>query len=112
VHLAGDFSMSPIGAGTEEFALLAHEAAHIVDFTQSFGGTLAGAVSDQVKYTFGVDVYNPRITGAPLSSYSVEGRATLYEWSYRLYYPKISYGPSNFPLTPASRVQLYNTLYP
>lgn len=55
IHLGGEFSMSPIGAGAEPFATLAHEAAHVVDFTESFGNTLAGAISDQTKYAMGVE---------------------------------------------------------
>jgi hypothetical protein len=113
IHLSGEFSMSPLGSGTEPFATLAHEAGHVVDFAGDFAGTLAGGISDQIKYSAGIDVYNPRISGGPLSSYGVEGRATLYEWGYRLYYglpPRPI--PSNYPVTGGAQQLLYGTLYP
>jgi hypothetical protein len=112
VHLSGQFSMSPLGRGTEAFATLAHEAGHVVDFAGNFAGTLAGGISDQIKYSAGIDVYNPRISGAPLSSYGVEGRATLYEWSYRLYYGIPGGAGSNYPASPAAQQRLYDLLYP
>jgi hypothetical protein len=82
----------------------------------NFAGTLAGSLYDQDKYMngYGIDVYNPRISGAGLSSYSVEGRATLYEWAYRGYYGRLPNPiPSNYPLiTGGAQQLLYNTLYP
>jgi len=103
--------------GTEGFAFLVHESAHVLDFVEGFIGTGIGGLWDQTKYYSGVsNPYNPSIAGATsFSSFSVEGRATLYEWAYRFKYPNLmgaaaSY--SNFPRTVAQQQRLLQLLPP
>jgi len=110
--MGGEFSANPIVGNTAEAATLSHELAHALDFRQSWFGTAVGALKDQTLYAFGVNVYNPSLNSAgSLSGFSVEGRATLYEWSYRTYYGLPGRG-SNFPTAPADVQRLYGILYP
>jgi len=109
VHLGGYYSPDPILGASEAAATLAHELGHAVDFAGGWFGTAAGALKDQTLYTFGGNVYNPSLRG----SLGVEGRATAYEWSYRLYYGNAPNPlPSNYPVTSADQVRLYQMLYP
>jgi RHS repeat-associated protein len=112
IHMGGEYSAGPLVGRSEAAATLAHELGHALDFRQSWFGTAVGALKDQTLYAFGVNVYNPSLNSAgSLSGFSVEGRATLYEWSYRTYYGIPGRG-SNYPTAPADVQRLYGILYP
>ena len=114
IHLGGLYSADPITGANEEAATLAHELGHALDFREGWFGTAVGALKDQVLFDFGADVYNPSLSSASrLSGFSVEGRATLYEWSYCLYSGLAPQPvPSNYPIAPSAQQRLYGILYP
>jgi hypothetical protein len=113
IHMGGEYSANPIVGQSEAAATLGHELAHALDFRQSWFGTAVGALKDQTLYAFGANVYNPSLNSAgSLSGFSVEGRATLYEWSYRVYYGIPGGAGSNYPATSGAQQRLYNLLYP